>query len=109
MWRLHGLAEEGVDPGLVAGARALEPGEDVAVNANGDGALDWAIELANDGAGPVGEFGRVGEIDFVVREASEVPQFFGFFSRRPGFHDRCVLCAVTVTTKSSPLFEKRKE
>ncbi len=33
---MHGLAEEGVDAGLVAGARALEPGEDVGIEADGD-------------------------------------------------------------------------
>ena len=31
---VHGLAEEGVDAGLVAGARALEPVEDVGVEAD---------------------------------------------------------------------------
>jgi len=60
---VHGLAEEGVDAGLVAGAGAFEPGEEVGVDADGDGAFDGAVELAYYGVGPVGEFGGIGEVD----------------------------------------------
>ena len=54
---MHGAAEEGVDAGLVAGAGAFEPGEDVGVDADGDGAFDGAVELGDYRAGPVGELG----------------------------------------------------
>jgi len=68
---LHGLAEEGIDAGLVAGAGALEPGEDVGVDANGDGAFDGAVELADFGVGPVGKFGGIGKVDLVVGKIDE--------------------------------------
>jgi len=34
---VHGLAEEGIDAGLVAGTRAVEPGEDVGAETEGEG------------------------------------------------------------------------
>ena len=67
----HGLAEEGVDAGLVAGAGTFEPSEDVGVDADGNGAFDGAVELADYGVGPAGEFGGVGEVDLVVGETGE--------------------------------------
>lgn len=54
---MHGLAKEGVDAGLVAWAGALEPGEDVGVEAEGDGAFDGAVEFADDGFAAVRDFG----------------------------------------------------
>jgi hypothetical protein len=68
---VHGLAEEGVDAGLVAGAGALEPGEDVGVEADGDGAFDGAIEFADDGLATVRDFGDVGGIDVLIAETDE--------------------------------------
>lgn len=71
------MAEKGVDAGLVARTGAFEPGKDVGVDADGDGALDGAVELADGGAAPVGEFRGVGEVDFVVRETGEGGEFLG--------------------------------
>lgn len=51
------MAKEGVDAGLVAWAGALEPGEDVGVEAEGDGAFDGAVEFADDGFAAVRDFG----------------------------------------------------
>ena len=68
---MHGLAEEGVDAGLVTGARALEPGEDVGVEANGDGTLDGAVEFADDSLATVRYFGDVGSVDVLVTETDE--------------------------------------
>ncbi len=65
------MAEEGVDAGLVAGAGAFEPGEDVGVEADGDGGFDGAVELADDGFGPIGDFGDVGGVDGFVGETEE--------------------------------------
>ena len=68
---MHGLAEEGVDAGLVAGAGALDPGEDVGVEADGDGAFDGPVEFADDGLAPIRYFGDVGGIDVLVTEAEK--------------------------------------
>lgn len=62
------MAEEGVDAGLVAGARALEPGENVGIEADGDGAFDGAVEFADDGFAPVRDFGDVGGVNLLVAE-----------------------------------------
>jgi hypothetical protein len=68
---VHGLAEEGVDAGLVAGAGALEPGQDVGVEADSDGAFDGAVEFADDGPATVRDFGDVGCIDVLVAETDK--------------------------------------
>lgn len=68
---VHGLAKEDVDAGLVAGAGALEPSEDVGVEADRDGAFDGAIEFADDGLAPVRDFGDVGSVDVLVAETDE--------------------------------------
>ena len=65
------MAEEGVDACLVAGAGALEPGEDVSVEADGDGAFDGAVEFADDGFTTVRDFGDVGGVNVLVTETEK--------------------------------------
>ncbi len=87
---VHSLAEEGVDAGLVAGAGALEPGEDVGIEADGDGAFDGAVEFADDGLAPIGDFGDVGSVDVLIAEAKKSLELwikgFGAPVRRLLFH-----------------------
>ena len=68
---MHGFAEEGVDAGLVAGAGALEPGQDVGVEAEGDGAFDGTVELSDDSLAPVRYFGYIGRINVLVAETEK--------------------------------------
>ncbi|HLZ52603.1 MAG TPA: hypothetical protein VKP61_17770 [Candidatus Acidoferrum sp.] len=44
-------------PRFRAGAGALEPGEDVGVEADGNGAFDGAVEFPDDSLAPVRYFG----------------------------------------------------
>lgn len=87
---MHGLTEEGVDAGLVAGAGALEPGENVGIEADGDGAFDGTVELADDGLAAVRYFGDVGGVDVLVAETDKSFQLgiksFGAPVRRFLFH-----------------------
>ena len=65
------MAEEGVDAGLVAGAGTFEPGEDVGVEADGDGAFDGAVEFADDGFATIRDFGDVGSFNVFVAKTDE--------------------------------------
>ena len=80
---MHGLAEEGVDAGLVAGAGALEPGQDVGVEAEGDGALDGSVKFSDDSLAPVRYFGDIGRINVLVAktEKSFEPRIKAFGAR----------------------------
>lgn len=77
----HCSAEEFVDAGLVAAALGFEPGEDVGIEADGQGFLDWAVEFSGDRVAPGADFGGVGEVDLRVPQRGDGRQFLSLFSR----------------------------
>ena len=62
----HGVSEEHIRPGLVAGAIGFEPGNDIRIQAHGDRFLAGAIELADFCSAPIKNRGGIGKINVFV-------------------------------------------
>ena len=62
----HGMAEEPIRFGLIAAAIGFEPGDDIGIEAHGDGLLRRTVELAYLGAAPIENGGSVREINIAV-------------------------------------------
>ena len=73
----HALPQDVVRSGLVTFAPLFQPGDDVGVEAHGDGLLQWPIKPAADCVFPcIGrELRDIGGVDLVVRHGGEGGEF----------------------------------
>jgi hypothetical protein len=69
--RGHGLPQKGVDSGLISGTLSFQLGHDISVKPNGNGFLDRAVKLSNDGLAPVSHFGDIRSVDLADGQLQE--------------------------------------
>lgn len=85
----HGVSEKPIRLGLVAGTIGFEPGDDIRIQAHGDGLLPGSIKLADFGAAPIENRGSIGKINFFVSlggDGADVPLLLlGELSHRCSF------------------------
>ena len=75
----HGVSEEPIRFGLVTGAIGFEPGNDIRIQAHGDGLLPGPIKLADFRSAPIEDRWGIGKINVLVslyRDGADVSLLF---------------------------------